>query len=683
MTVTSTANKSGPYILNGVTTTFPRTFRIGPASDMKVIRIQDGIETVLTTGFTITDTYEDTGNVIFSPALNGGELVLLRSLPLTQGTDYSDQARVAPSQVEADLDKAVMLIQDMDERLDRAAVLPVNADVGEIAGFVQNIQRLGDRADTLDTIFDNIGNIQLVADISGDISAVAAIADAITGVTITINQSEAIRPDTFGVNALPGVTDMTEAFQAAASYLAGQGGGEIVCRKPYGPYAISTVDLTGGVSIVGDAEIVPIGVGTALFTASGTLSVAANLTADALRNGTTITVADTSSWAVDDYLILTDDVSYSSTDAGYKNGEMLRVKEITSGTVLTVYGSILGPMGTGNYTTVNGAKVRKVTPADPVRIEGLTFRGNWNSTKTLILLSFVQSPVVRGCHVFDHGQMAIRVNGCINPLVEGNTINRLRDNLGGGNVGYGVALTGPSLGGVISGNHTDFCRHGFTTMGGSYGFPRGFKVCDNIDTNSTVASFDTHAAGSDYDMSDNLSVNSAGAGITIRAPRGRILNNKVVRCGSAGIQGVEENISDVTIQGNELTAVGGVGVQIPVACPNLRIIGNTIMRCNNRAIRVFSSATTASGDLVITDNFIEGFALTAAVEGIVTGGTYTQSRAIIARNTIKAGAGTPTYAIRTVMLDNSDVFNNFAQGTYSTAAYDLGTNVSTSNLTRV
>ena len=192
MTVTSTTSKSGPYNLNGVTTTFPRMFRIGPASDLKVIRIQDGVETVLTTGFTVTGTYENTGNVIFSPALNGGELVLLRALPITQETDYSDQAKVAPSQVEADLDKVVRLIQDMDERLDRAAVLPVNADPAETAYLVRNIQRLGDSADNIDIVANNIDLMEGVVAISNAIETVAGLSDEILDIPGQIDDIEGL-----------------------------------------------------------------------------------------------------------------------------------------------------------------------------------------------------------------------------------------------------------------------------------------------------------------------------------------------------------------------------------------------------------------------------------------------------------------------------------------------------------
>ena len=224
MTVTSTANKSGPYILNGVTTTFPRTFRIGPASDMKVIRILDGVESELVTGFTVTDTYEDTGNVIFSPALNGGELVLLRSLPMTQETDYSDQARVAPSQVEADLDKAVRLIQDMDERLDRAAVLPVNADPADTADLVRNIQRLGDSADNIDIVANIETEIGDVAGVAGFIPAVANVAGIISTIPGLVNEI---------VNETP----YRSVFV---------GDGETTIVLPFIPRTLNTIEVTIG-----------------------------------------------------------------------------------------------------------------------------------------------------------------------------------------------------------------------------------------------------------------------------------------------------------------------------------------------------------------------------------------------------------------------------------------------------
>lgn len=113
MTVPNASNKSGPYVLDGVAAVFARTFLIVDADHLAIIRTENGVETEITTGFIIDGVGNFTGNVTISPALTGGTVTLLRRVPNSQETDYSNQAKVAPAQVENDFDLVVMQIQDL------------------------------------------------------------------------------------------------------------------------------------------------------------------------------------------------------------------------------------------------------------------------------------------------------------------------------------------------------------------------------------------------------------------------------------------------------------------------------------------------------------------------------------------------------------------------------------------
>ena len=113
MTVPNASNKSGPYVLDGVATVFARTFLIVDANHLAIIRTENGVKTEITTGFIIDGVGNFTGNVTISPALTGGTVTLVRRVPNSQETDYSNQAKVAPAQVENDFDLVVMQIQDL------------------------------------------------------------------------------------------------------------------------------------------------------------------------------------------------------------------------------------------------------------------------------------------------------------------------------------------------------------------------------------------------------------------------------------------------------------------------------------------------------------------------------------------------------------------------------------------
>lgn len=133
MTVETSVNRSGPYLITPGVLAFARTFKALDESHVKVIHTSTaGAESELTTGFSQTGIGDDDGEVIFSSGAlpSSGSIVLLRRVPSVQETDYSDQSRVAPSQVERDLDLVVMQLQDLREASDRSLKLPVTETGG-------------------------------------------------------------------------------------------------------------------------------------------------------------------------------------------------------------------------------------------------------------------------------------------------------------------------------------------------------------------------------------------------------------------------------------------------------------------------------------------------------------------------------------------------------------------------
>ncbi|WP_407190985.1 hypothetical protein [Citrobacter amalonaticus] len=117
MTV-STEVDHNEYTGNGVTTTFPYTFRIFQKSDLvvQVVDLDENLSVLtLDTDYTVTGAGGYTGgNVILSTALtNGYQISISRELPVTQETDLRNQGKFFAEVHEDALDKLTMLIQQV------------------------------------------------------------------------------------------------------------------------------------------------------------------------------------------------------------------------------------------------------------------------------------------------------------------------------------------------------------------------------------------------------------------------------------------------------------------------------------------------------------------------------------------------------------------------------------------
>ena len=121
MTLTTTVDRSGPYTGNGVTTVFAYGFKITAESQLIVydVTVQGGEVAMSTSLYTVSGVGNASGgNVTFAVA-PVADLILQprREVPLDQTTDYQDEAIVRPVQIETDLDKFMMAIQQVQGQL--------------------------------------------------------------------------------------------------------------------------------------------------------------------------------------------------------------------------------------------------------------------------------------------------------------------------------------------------------------------------------------------------------------------------------------------------------------------------------------------------------------------------------------------------------------------------------------
>lgn len=174
MTVSSETAKSGPYTGNGATTVFAYGFRILDASHIEVIRTVAGTgSTVSPSEYTVSGVGDLAGgNVTFAVAPASGQTItIVRNAPFTQQTDLENQGAYYAETIEEALDLAAMRDQQMAEELTRAVKLPVGYDPSQLAALTEDLIRVADSADEIDTVAGIEAEVVTVAGLTTEIAA--------------------------------------------------------------------------------------------------------------------------------------------------------------------------------------------------------------------------------------------------------------------------------------------------------------------------------------------------------------------------------------------------------------------------------------------------------------------------------------------------------------------------------
>ena len=152
---------------NGVTTVFPYTFKILDEADILVT--VDGVTKILTTDYSVSGVGNDAGgNVTFVAApANGTTVVRTRDMGYERTTDYQDNGDLPASTLDDDIDRTVMLIQQLRAALLRSVKLPVGTTVEQVL-----TESAAARADKI-MGFDSSGNIVVKAAVDIDVTPVS------------------------------------------------------------------------------------------------------------------------------------------------------------------------------------------------------------------------------------------------------------------------------------------------------------------------------------------------------------------------------------------------------------------------------------------------------------------------------------------------------------------------------
>lgn len=188
MTVTAHAGVAGPYLADGVQATFPVPFALPAAADLTVLlRAPDGAETVVDPASVsvVGDGWARSASVTLKPPPAAGTgVTLVRRMAHDQPADFQRHGVFQADRVEAQLDRTVLLTQQLSDRIDRAPLLPVTSGVRDIVlaePVPATVLRWSDDGRSL-IPWAATADVTTVAAMAPDIAAVLAVAPAVEAV---------------------------------------------------------------------------------------------------------------------------------------------------------------------------------------------------------------------------------------------------------------------------------------------------------------------------------------------------------------------------------------------------------------------------------------------------------------------------------------------------------------------
>jgi len=212
MTLPTTSNRVS-YACDGVTTVFAFTFKAYNKADLQVILGGPaGSETILTldVDYSVSVSAPGPGGTVTligsyaaTPPASGYTLTIYRGLAMTQLIDLVHGDAMPPDTLEEGYDRAVMLIQQLSERIGRSILLPVSSSVTGLTLPVPDpgkILKWNDGGDGFDNVNLADLSMQAVNDYWAGVLAASGttVADALAAMGLD--------PDLATLSLPPGVT---------------------------------------------------------------------------------------------------------------------------------------------------------------------------------------------------------------------------------------------------------------------------------------------------------------------------------------------------------------------------------------------------------------------------------------------------------------------------------------------
>lgn len=221
------------YVATAGQTDFPYTFEILAQTDLKVLK--NGATLALSTHYTVSGVGNENGGTVtlVTGAAIGDEIVVYRDMPLSRTTDYQLGARLNPDTLDADLDRVLLGVQQVERDVSRALALSPADLFSPTEDFV-----LPDTQARISKF--------LAFDTDGKPVASAGSATAVAGSMIPIDDTAGYYAGANVEQALSEIGTASRTFQSIALLKAATArfGGEVVNVASY--YASATPDGGGG-----------------------------------------------------------------------------------------------------------------------------------------------------------------------------------------------------------------------------------------------------------------------------------------------------------------------------------------------------------------------------------------------------------------------------------------------------
>lgn len=203
MTISSQTRKAGPYAGNNVADTFQFTFKVFVAADVLVVHTNSqDVESVLIDGTDYTvnlnpnqDALPGGDVVLTAPLPTGEKLTITSAVPQLQTLDLTNQGGFYPATINAALDRATILVQQVAEQASRAVkvrissgddpdalVAQITQDANDVRDIWQHAQPIANDLANVDIVANNISDVNTV---SGSVANVNTTAASIADVNTT------------------------------------------------------------------------------------------------------------------------------------------------------------------------------------------------------------------------------------------------------------------------------------------------------------------------------------------------------------------------------------------------------------------------------------------------------------------------------------------------------------------
>jgi hypothetical protein len=237
----------------------------------------DGTTFALNTDYTVTGEGEDAGGTVsFGTPMTGGEVVTIyRDIAIARDTDFQQNGPFRAAAINNELDKAFLIMQELESKIGRSLRLPLTAEATDAQmelsplanwlGKYITINSLG-APEPADLVTGTLSQSTITALLYPQTTAegTATVTPANRAVPSHDNIG-IVYVDRYGINTVPGTTDMSTALQNAVTVGLATG---CPVRFGRGAYKIGTPPVFGASGLMRSIDIGGVGTGTQVINAA-------------------------------------------------------------------------------------------------------------------------------------------------------------------------------------------------------------------------------------------------------------------------------------------------------------------------------------------------------------------------------------------------------------------------------